>query len=215
MAEETILMLSAHSDDFVLGAGGTHAKYAQEGKHVVAIVFSYGEASHPWLKKHVTMEMRMRETEEAVKVLGAEHLHILGLTEGKFEEELISKKAHQQLIELIKTLKPSKIFTHSVDDPHPDHRAVYKETLKLMDEVKFKGHAYSYNVWNPINVRKRKEPKLIVDISKTFKQKIESLKKFKSQRAALIQLIPLTYWRAIRSGISNKTKFAEIFIKIR
>ena len=29
---ETILVFGAHSDDFVIGAGGTIAKYAQEGK---------------------------------------------------------------------------------------------------------------------------------------------------------------------------------------
>ena len=36
--KETIIVFSAHSDDFVIGAGGTIAKYTQEGKKVIAIV---------------------------------------------------------------------------------------------------------------------------------------------------------------------------------
>jgi len=48
---ETILVFSAHSDDFVIGAGGTIAKYTEEGKKVIAVVFSYGERSHPWNTK--------------------------------------------------------------------------------------------------------------------------------------------------------------------
>jgi len=51
--KESILVFSAHSDDFVIGAGGTIAKYVREGKKVQAIVFTYGEKSHPWLKGEV------------------------------------------------------------------------------------------------------------------------------------------------------------------
>ncbi len=38
--KQTILVFSAHTDDFVLGAGGTIAKYIQEGKTVIAVIFS-------------------------------------------------------------------------------------------------------------------------------------------------------------------------------
>ena len=215
MAKETVFILSAHSDDFVLGTGGTTVKYLNEGKNVVAIVFSYGESSHPWLKHNVTIEMRVKETEESCKVLGISDMHWLGLTEGKFEEELINKKAHDQIASWINKNNPSKIFTHSLDDPHPDHRAVYKETLKLIEEVDYKGDVYSFNIWNPVNIRKRTEPKLWVDISSSFWTKMKALSCFKSQKAALFQLFPLTMWNDFRNGITNKTRFAEVFIKIK
>ncbi|MEK6845367.1 MAG: PIG-L family deacetylase, partial [Nanoarchaeota archaeon] len=44
-APETVVVFGAHSDDFVIGAGGTIAKYQQEGKKILAVVFSYGESS--------------------------------------------------------------------------------------------------------------------------------------------------------------------------
>jgi len=67
--KETILILGAHSDDFVIGAGGTMAKYTQEGKKIISVVFSYGEKSHPWLKEDVVQKMRSEEAAKASKLL--------------------------------------------------------------------------------------------------------------------------------------------------
>ena len=41
------IIFSAHSDDFVIGAGGY---IAQHPKQTHCVVFSMGEMSHPWLK---------------------------------------------------------------------------------------------------------------------------------------------------------------------
>ena len=41
--KEAVLFLCAHNDDQLIGAGGTIAKYAKEGKKIVTIVFSFGE----------------------------------------------------------------------------------------------------------------------------------------------------------------------------
>ena len=37
--KDKILVFSAHSDDFVIGAGGTIANYAGKGSKVLAVVF--------------------------------------------------------------------------------------------------------------------------------------------------------------------------------
>ena len=42
-----IMVFAAHPDDEVIGAGGTIAKYAREGRQVVSVIFSYGEGSDP------------------------------------------------------------------------------------------------------------------------------------------------------------------------
>ena len=67
--KETLVIFSAHSDDFVLGAGGTIAKYAQAGSKVFCIVFSYGERSHPWMKKDVIKDVRAKEAFKASATL--------------------------------------------------------------------------------------------------------------------------------------------------
>ena len=81
-AKETILVFSAHSDDFVIGAGGTIAEYAKQGKKIIAVIFSYGEKSHPWLQGTVVQKIRRQETIEACKILHCSEL-FFDLKEGK------------------------------------------------------------------------------------------------------------------------------------
>ena len=41
-SQEVILCFGAHADDLEIGMGGTIAKYANEGKTVIGVVFSSG-----------------------------------------------------------------------------------------------------------------------------------------------------------------------------
>ncbi len=69
MSKDTILVVCAHNDDQLFGAGGTLAKYVKEGKRVVVVIFSYGELSHPWLKKDSIQKTRLDECEESDKII--------------------------------------------------------------------------------------------------------------------------------------------------
>lgn len=211
--KETIVIFGAHSDDFVIGAGGTIAKYSKEGKKIISIVFSYGERSHPWLKEDVLQEMRSKEAHNASKLLGCKTI-FLGLKEGKFLEEYEEGKIEKKLINILEKHKPSKIFTHSSEDPHPDHKAINKITLDLLKKTKVKPDVYIYPIWNPVSL-KTKHPSLYEDISKTFTLKLKALKVFQSQRFnAIYPLMALVFFRAIKNGLKIRKKFAEMFYKI-
>lgn len=208
---ETILVLGAHSDDFVIGCGGTIAKYAEEGKKVISVVFSYGENSHPWLKHKVIQKMRKAEAEEAGKVLNCEII-IFDLLEFKFMGEY--PRIEEKLLKIINKEKPSKIFTHSNEDPHPDHKAVNTITLKLCDKSGYKPEIYIYSVWNPVSF-KTQFPALYIDITSTFKLKLRALKKFESQLTRIIYPITLLFYRALKDGFHIRKRFAEHFFRIR
>src|SRR3989344_6395589 len=100
-SRESILVLCAHSDDQILGLGGTLAKYSNEGKKITIIIFSYGEKSHPWLKKKVTVRMRVKESQEAGKVIGAEKTIFMGLEEGRFPDDIEAKGIHEKIKRLV------------------------------------------------------------------------------------------------------------------
>ncbi|MBD3202682.1 hypothetical protein GF327_00165 [Candidatus Woesearchaeota archaeon] len=217
--QETVLVLCAHNDDQIIGVGGTLAKYAKQGKHIITVIFSYGEKSHPHLKKDVIIKQRVKESISANKILCGEdsEIYYLGLSETKFTKEIKEKNIAKQIKKIIKEKKPGKIFTHSIDDPHPDHRAIYKFVSEFLEEINYKGDVYSFNVWNLfINIRKRDRPKMVVDVSDTFKIKMQAFERHKSQ---MVQArLPLTwsiYFRAILNGLMHKMKFAEVFFKIR
>lgn len=212
---KTILVAVAHSDDQILGPGGTLAKLAKEGFEIYTVIFSFGESSHFWLKRKITVEMRVEESRKADKVIGGSGVFFLGLKEGKFIQETNEKNIKSRLKRLIKNKNPSVIFTHSVDDPHPDHIAVYKIINEVVDSTKSKIEMYSFDVWNPFNFRFRNKPKLYIDVSKTFKIKNEAIQKFKSQRISLISLVWSVYLRAIIHGLTIEKKYAERFYRIR
>ena len=203
---ETILVLSAHSDDFVLGAGGTIANYTNEKKNVIAFVFSYGELSHPWLKEDVVIKMRTEETYEAAKILKNKVI-LNNLKEGHFLE---NKEIQLSLLKLIQKEKPTKIFTHSAEDPHPDHKAVNKITLEVLKQLNYKPEVYIYSVWNSVSF-KTQQPSLYVDITKNFTKKLKSLKKFKSQKIHIAYPVFLLIYRAIKAGIKLRKRFGEQF----
>ena len=167
--KENVLIFCAHSDDQIFGPGGTIAKYSREGKEISVVIFSYGEMTHPWLKRKVSIEMRVGESREAAKVVGYEHNTFLGLSEGKFAEEINQKGLKKNIKRIILEKKPKKIFTHSIDDPHQDHKDVYYTIAAVLDELHYDCELYTFDVWNPINFRKRDSPQLYVDITDTFR----------------------------------------------
>src|SRR4030042_759227 len=117
---DTVLSIAAHNDDHVLGAGGTLAKYARQGKRIRTVVMSYGESSHPHLKKEVIIKTRLDESFRADKVLGGKGVVYLGLKESNFLSEFEEKGVVKRLVDIIEKEKPSMIFTPGLDDFHPD-----------------------------------------------------------------------------------------------
>ena len=212
--KETIVVFSAHSDDFVIGAGGTIANYIAEGKKVISIIFSYGEQSHPWLKEHVVQKMRKGETLEACELLKCGSI-FFDLKELKFYENYKEdKNIEKKLISLFNNYKPTKLFTHSAEDPHPDHKAVHKITLELLEKLTDAPETYIYSVWNPVSF-KTNFPSFYVDVSKTFKLKLQAIKTFKSQKIHVAYPLFLLIFRAIKDGWHIRKKFGEHFFRIK
>jgi len=210
---ETIILFCAHSDDEVLGAGGTIARFAKEGKRIINIIFSYGEKSHPWLKKDAIAKIRINEAKEADKLLGCKKTIFLDLNEGNFLAN--ERKTVLEIISLLKKENPSKIFTHSYDDPHPDHRAVYKMISAAVEKSKIDCDVYIFDVWNPFTIRQRHLPRLYIDITKQFPTKVKALRNFQSQRVAVFTLLWSVYARAITAGLAIDARYAERFYKIK
>lgn len=211
---DNIIVICAHSDDQIFGPGGTIAKYAQEGKNIYTIIFSYGELSHPWFKQAITTKMRINEAKEVDKIIKGKGVFFLGLDEGKFEEQF-EKEGKQKLLDILRQNSPKSIFTHSEDEPLKDHRLVNKIVRSLVEEQNIDCHIYTFDVWNLFDLKKNKYPKLVVDISDTFSIKIAALKIFKSQFMAMIALLWSVYLKAFFNGIKYKKRFVEVFYKIK
>lgn len=209
----SIIVFSAHSDDFVLGAGGSIAKYVADGRKVRVIIFSSGERSHPWLRPSVVRKFRLKEAVQAGKILGCK-VSFLGLPDQRIKAEFTPALA-QQLRQRLQKIKPEKIFTHSSEDPHPDHRAVHQLARTLCTSLRPAVELYTYSIWNPVSFRSH-FPTLYVDISSTFGKKMEALQAFPSQRFnAIYPLMILVLKRAFFGGMKIRKRFAENFYRIQ
>lgn len=210
-----VLVFCAHSDDQALGAGGYIAKLAKDDVKVRTIVCSFGEQSHPHLDKREIRRVRVLESKRADKILGGSGVMFLGLHEGSFEKEYDDRKLHEGLVRQIDEFKPDRILTHSPDDPHPDHRACHRLLLRLHSDLSRPCEVYTFDVWNLFNLKKRRRPKLVIDITQTFKKKIDSLSAFRSQRHAMAVLTWSIYTKGVYWGFRRGCRYAEVYYKVR
>ena len=209
-----ILTIAAHNDDQVIGAGATLAKYAKEGKRIKTIIFSFGEL-HMYMKKEVVVETRKKEFAEGDKIMGGSGAMYFGCRDGRIGEDIKAKNIESKLATVIKREKPIMIFTHGFDDAHPDHRAVHKLVMQLIKEKKIACPVYSFDVWSLVRLRKRNLPKMVVDVSDTFPQKIKAFLAHKSQKVVLGALL----WKVIVkdwfSGLIHGYRYAEVFYRLK
>ena len=209
-----VLVLCAHSDDQVIGAGGTIARLAKTAE-VKTFICSFGEQSHPHLKKVEVRKVRVLESKKANQILGGSDVLFLGMREGHFLEDYAHLHWRQKLLKHIHTFKPDRIFTHSSDDPHPDHRAVHHIVQDLYTHGNLDCEVYTFDVWNLFNIKKRRNPKLVVDITPTFTRKLDALSAFRSQKVALFTLLWSVYLKAFYYGMKRGVRYAEVFYKVK
>jgi LmbE family N-acetylglucosaminyl deacetylase len=213
--KENIIFLCAHNDDHIIGGGGTIMKYLKQGHIVDILVFSYGEGSHPHFRRTVTVEMRVKESQHAARILGGHEISYLAMKEGRFADEFNKRRLSKRLQKYILSRNPSKIFTHSPDDPHPDHQATYRIVTGLLEKIRFSNDLYCFDVWNPFSITTRCLPKLVVDITDEFGTKIRSMEAHKSQKLAKLSLSWQLYANAFINGLKYGFRYAEVFYKLK
>jgi len=213
------LICAAHPDDEVIGCGGTIAKLSKK-EDVIVLIFTYGGGSIFGLPDTMTswplfmsdeelILRRIEEAENADKVLGVKQTYFLGIR-GNLPERF--SNAHKEIISnIIKQFKINKIFFHSIKDGHPDHLAVNAVMREIIKSTKQKIEVHTYQV-NLFDFSK-KDPEIIMDVSREYKKKLEALECFKSQRLWTLLLKPMILFKGIHFGKKAGVKFAEYFYR--
>jgi 4-oxalomesaconate hydratase len=125
----TLLVVGAHSADFVWRAGGAIAVTTSKGGAARVLALSYGERGESgelWREPGQTVErvkkVRHGEAERAAAALGAE-FECLDLGDYPLE---VGKEALVSIADRIRELAPDVIVTHTDRDPfNPDHAAAF------------------------------------------------------------------------------------------
>ncbi len=113
-----VLAIGAHTDDVVLQAGGTLAKYAAGGHTITIIVLCPGVRKHDELSYEEAVAIRKQEAEASASLVGAS-LVWMGYEDFNLPRTFEKKLP---LVDAIRQANPDVIFGHYPDDYSIDHR---------------------------------------------------------------------------------------------
>lgn len=168
-----ILILSPHTDDAELGAGGTIYKYLSEGKQIFWIVFSTAEESLPKDMPKDTLEKEFINVTKKLK-LRSDQFQI-----NKFHVRKLHEK-RQEILELLvevrNEFKPDLVIGPSLNDFHQDHIVIATEMVRAF---KSSASIISYELpWNNVTFNTQYFEKLTKE---QIESKIEILRCYQSQ----------------------------------
>jgi 4-oxalomesaconate hydratase len=149
----TILVVSAHSADFVWRAAGAIATVVEQGGTAHVIALSYGERGESgelWKEAGQTegrvKQIRHEEARTAAAAVGA---NFRSLDLGDYPL-VTDAAAVGQLTELIRTLEPQLIITHAAIDPfNPDHGVAHDASVRARQLASGAGVASAFTTIAP------------------------------------------------------------------
>jgi LmbE family N-acetylglucosaminyl deacetylase len=112
-----ILAVGAHPDDIEIRCGGTLARYAQDGHHVMMAHATNGNKGHLTLPPDELAAIREKEARNSAAVIGAE-LYWMAFPDA---ELFYDKDTRLTFVDMLRQARPDIILTHWHEAYHPDH----------------------------------------------------------------------------------------------
>ena len=195
MSARRMLVVGAHSADFVWRAAGTIAQHTSRGGDARIISLSYGERGESgelWKEAGQTEEnvkrIRHQEAAKAAAAVGAS-FECFDLGDYPLE---IDAAAVQRLASVIRDFRPHVVITHPERDPfNPDHPMAYLATAKARLLTSGAGVASAFATAPPTEflVFEPHQPELcgfvptvFVDITAVMDAKVEAMRAMEAQQ---------------------------------
>jgi 4-oxalomesaconate hydratase len=194
MMPSTLLVVGAHSADFVWRAAGAIAVTTAQGGGATVVALSYGERGESgelWKEPGQTIEnvKRIRH-EQAVEAAAAVGATFRCLDLGDYPLN-ITDAAMTQLVDLFREEAPNLVLTHTPLDPfNPDHPVAYQAVQKARLLASGAGVASAFKRITPPDwyLFEPHQPELcefvpntFVDITPVMEKKIEAMAVMKAQ----------------------------------
>lgn len=215
MQENHLVVVGAHCGDGEIQAGAIAHKYAKAGWKVTFLHLTAGEKGNP---PHLSVEeyrkQKIKEAEEAAKVLGAESITL----NYKDAELTMNDEIVTHIATLMRELRPSVVITHWIHSIHPDHILC----PKLLEAARMKAGLAGFDlngldpIYYPIYHSENWEdmegyvPDIFVDVSEEFATYLEALSKYWFiMNSSSFRYFD--YYKALGTvrGCVNRTKYAQ------
>ena len=192
-----VIILSSHTDDGELGAGGTMARFVEEGHEVHNVVLS------------VPLPELKAECEAANKVFATDkngiNLRLLNFERRRFPE--LRQDILQTLYGINADVKPDLVLTPSTFDRHQDHQVATQEAIRAFKHTSILGYIL------PWNCQTTKDDVFISFEERHLQTKIAALAHYNSQRKlGRFYIAPdFTRFQAYVNGARIRRAYAETF----
>ena len=124
--DNTVLVVGAHPDDEVLGAGGTIAKHTDSGDDVHILIVTEG-TTHQYDDTEL-IEEKKRQAELCADTLGASTVHFGDLPDMKLDQ-IPHVEVNSVIENVCGKIDPDVVYTHSRREVNQDHLAVHESTI--------------------------------------------------------------------------------------
>jgi 4-oxalomesaconate hydratase len=225
-----LLVIGAHSADFVWRAGGATAVCTAGGGTAKVIALSYGERGESgelWKQEEQTIErvkeIRHGEAERAAAALGAE---FECLDFGDYPLE-IDRDRLIAVSDRIREFAPDVLITHTDTDPfNPDHPVAYAAVSRARTLAAGAGVASAFKTITPpaLYLFEPHQPELcnftpntFLDITAVFDEKVAAMSEMKAQQYLVTYYTERAGHRANharRSSGRAEIKHAEAFQRV-
>lgn len=121
-----VLVLAAHPDDEVIGAGGMLAWHASRGHAVVVVHATDGARGDPANRERDICAVRRAEGKEALARLGIGAPRHWDMLDGGLPEDLASLTT--RIGEVMREVQPRTLYSFHAGEAHRDHRAIAAAT---------------------------------------------------------------------------------------
>ena len=190
-----VLVIGAHSADFVWRAGGAVAVATRNGGAAQVIALSYGERGESgelWKAPGQTIEhvkqVRHAEAEKAAAALGAE---FKALDFGDYPLDVGAERL-AEVVDAIRAFAPDVLITHTDTDPfNPDHPVAHQVVLRARSLAAGAGVSSAFRSIRPpdLFLFEPHQPELcnftpttFVDVTAVWEAKLEAMAAMQAQR---------------------------------
>lgn len=180
-----VLVVSAHPDDEVIGAGGTILKHVASGDEVCWLIITDILSSHGFNQK--VIEKRSAEIERVQEMAGFSRV-----VKFQYPTMTLSSESIVDMVPKISALmndfQPEIIYTMNRSDAHSDHRVIFDAVMACTKSFRYPFirkvlmyETISETEFAPALAEKAFVPNYFVDVSDYFSKKIELAKVYASE----------------------------------
>ena len=180
-----IIIISAHPDDEILGAGGTLLKHKAAGHQLVWILITSISEKGGFSKER--RYTRKREIEKVTKRVGFSQVHQLNYPTMSLNSEIMNEMI-PKISSIFLEFRPEVIYVMNRSDAHSDHRYTFEAVAACTKSFRYPFvktvlmyECISETEFAPALPEKVFIPNYFVDITDFFKEKLQLMQVYESE----------------------------------